>query len=342
MASCVKNVLWLLGILLIHRGDQPGMSTIENSTTTFYELMINNNNNHHNQSSLQNSSEDAVAFDVSPAAWHARTRPSGGHARTAEATLAVSRSVPAQRPFGRLPPCAKVETSYSDGGLNVLYHVVITLVQLWFSVRRKKATMVAAPIVGRVRGHRRDLGPALRAAAARIRRARNAAIRRGRNRAHVPQPALLPTPPAPAETSAEDACQHSPSPLPPTPPVPVEMQAPEPTQLSPSPLLPTTLVPVEMEAPETTQLSPSPLLPTTLVPVEMQAPEPTQDHRHRSLRHNPPPPTTTMRSPELVLRCVLPVRAARGAVGVPCVPAVTLETSRRGSGEAHRDDGREL
>ncbi|CAM9441471.1 unnamed protein product [Lampetra planeri] len=108
------------------------MSTIENSTTTFYELMINNNN-HHNQSSLQ----DAVAFDASPAASHATTRPSGGHARTAEATSAVSRSVPAQRPFGRLPPCAKVETSSSDG-LNVLYHVIITLVQLWFSVRRKR------------------------------------------------------------------------------------------------------------------------------------------------------------------------------------------------------------
>ncbi|CAM9354117.1 unnamed protein product [Lampetra fluviatilis] len=198
------------------------MSTIENSTTTFYELMINNNNiNHHNQSSLQ----DAVAFDASPAASHATTRPSGGHARTAEATSAVSRSVPAQRPFGRLPPCAKVETSSSSDGLNVLYHVIITLVQLWFSVRRKKATMVAAPFVGRVRGRRRDLGPALRAAAARRRCARNAASRRGRNRAHVPQPALLPTPPAPAETSAEDACQYSPPPLLPTPPAPLQSRA---------------------------------------------------------------------------------------------------------------------
>ncbi|CAM9353778.1 unnamed protein product [Lampetra fluviatilis] len=117
------------------------MSTIENSTTTFYELMLMiNNNNHHNQSSLQ----DAVAFDASPAASHATTRPSGGHARTAEATSAVSRSVPAQRPFGRLPPCAKVETSSSDG-LNVLYHVIITLVQLWFSVRRKGQRSQARP-----------------------------------------------------------------------------------------------------------------------------------------------------------------------------------------------------
>nr|XP_032833615.1 atherin-like [Petromyzon marinus] len=295
MASCVKTVLWLLGILLIHRGDQPAMSAIDNATTTFYE-MINNNNNSNHQSSLRDG-EDAVAFDASsPATSHAAwgrepIRPRGGRARRIEDDAARTNetsavyNVQAQRPFGRLPLWAKVKTS---DRLNVLCQVVITLVQLWFSVRRKKPTMLVAPIVGRVRGHRQALAPALRAAAARRRRARNAASKRGRNQAHVPQPPLLPTPPAPAETSAEDPCQLSPpmptlpvpaetsaedpcqlSPPMPTPPVPAETSAEDPCQLSPP--MPTPPVPAETKSHDPCQLSPPPLMPTLPAPAKTSA-----------------------------------------------------------------------
>ncbi|CAN0296711.1 unnamed protein product [Lampetra fluviatilis] len=197
-------------------------------------------------------------------------------------------------------------------------------------------------LLGRVRGHRRALGPNRRAAAARKkRRARNAASRRGHNRAHVPQPALLPTPPAPAKTSDHDDGQWIPPPLPPTYPAPRmaaarrEIRARNDatgcghnqTNVPPPPLPPNPPALAKTVARDAGQRGIPSLMSIVTSPAGTGACD--GYHGQRPPLLVTPPRLPPMRSPELVLRCGLPVHSAHGVVGVP---AVTLQTSRRGSG----------